>query len=150
MGIIEQIEHDVAAAMKAHEELRLSTLRLVRSAIKNQEIEQRVKGDVDSEQIAITVLKRHVKQTQEAIEDFKKGSRDDLVAKAQSEIAIMQSYLPAEMADAEIVAIIDEVFAGLGSTPHAGKAIGEVMKKIAGRADGGRVRNLVEAKLKNV
>ncbi|OGH61909.1 MAG: hypothetical protein A2848_00015 [Candidatus Magasanikbacteria bacterium RIFCSPHIGHO2_01_FULL_50_8] len=150
MNIIQQIESDVADAMKQHEEVRLSTLRLVRAAIKNQEIEQRAKGDVDLAQLAIAVLKRHVKQTQEAIEDFKKGNRTDLVARAEQEIAVMQSYLPAELSDAEISVIVDDVFAGLGDTPHQGKAIGEVMKKIAGRADGARVRNLVELRLKKV
>lgn len=150
MGIIQRIEHDVAEAMKARDEIRLSTLRLVRAAIKNQEIELRTKGEFDSEQLAITVLKRHVKQTQEAIEDFKRGDRADLIAKAHTEITIMQSYLPEELSDEEISKIVDETLATLGDSPHQGKAIGEVMKTIAGRADGARVRNVVEDRLKKV
>lgn len=150
MGIIQRIEHDVAEAMRAKEEIRLSTLRLIRAAIKNQEIELRTKGDFDSEQLAISVLKRHVKQTQEAIEDFKRGDRTDLIAKAQTEISIMQSYLPEELSDEEISKIVDETLATLGDNPNQGKAIGEVMKKIAGRADGARVRNVVEDRLKKV
>lgn len=150
MGILQRIENDVAEAMKAKDELRLSTLRLIRAAVKNQEIEQRTKGDVDTEQIAVSVLKRHVKQTQEAIEDFKSGNREDLIMKAQAEIAVMQAYLPEELSDEEIGAIVEEVLGALGDNPHQGKAIGEVMKKIAGRADGARVRTVVEAKLKKV
>ncbi len=150
MGISQQIEHDVAEAMKARDEIRLSTLRLVRAAIKNAEIEQRTKGDFDADQLAVTVIKRHVKQTQEAVEDFKKGARVDLIAKATQEIAIMNAYLPAELSDAEIQVIILEAVAAAGEAPHVGKLIGDVMKRIAGRADGTRVRNLVEQNLKKV
>lgn len=150
MGILHQIENDIAEAMKAKEEIRLSTLRLIRAAVKNQEIEQRTKGEVDVDQLTIAVLKRHVKQTQEAIEDFKRANREDLITKAEKEIAIMGTYLPQELSDDEIVVIVTEVLQTLGDNPHVGKAIGEVMKKIAGRADGVRVRNLVEAKLKNM
>lgn len=148
MGISTQIEHDVAEAMKAKEEIRLSTLRLIRAAIKNAEIEQRTKGEFDADQLAISVIKRHVKQTQEAIEDFKKGNRVDLIAKAEQEIAVMVGYLPAELSDSEIDTIISDALAAAGSSPHVGKLIGDVMKRIAGRADGARVRNLVELRLK--
>ncbi len=150
MGISQRIELDVAEAMKARDEVRLSTLRLIRAAIKNAEIEQRTKGEIDADQLAITVVKRHVKQTQEVIEDFKKGSREDLVAKAQQEIAIMQTYLPAELSDEEVNSIISDAIIAAGDAPHMGKLIGDVMKRIAGRADGGRVRNLVELRLKRV
>lgn len=150
MGISLQIEHDVAEAMKAKDQVRLSTLRLIRAAIKNAEIELRTKGDVDADQLAITVVKRHVKQTQEAMEDFKKGNREDLVEKAQQEIAIMQAYLPAELSDDEINSVISDAISAAGDAPHMGKLIGDVMKRIAGRADGVRVRNLVELRLKKV
>jgi uncharacterized protein YqeY len=150
MGISQQIEHDVAEAMKAKDAVQLSTLRLIRAAIKNAEIEQRAKGEVDMDQLAITVVKRHMKQTQEAVEEFKKGNREDLVAAAQAEIAIMQKYLPAELSDDEVNAIISEALIAAGDAPHTGKLTGDVMKRVAGRADGTRVRNLVELRLRNM
>ncbi len=148
MGISEQIEHDVAEAMRAKDELRLSTLRLIRAAIKNQEIEQRTKGAVDLDQLAITVVKRHLKQTQEAKEDYARGGRADLISKADAEIRILQSYLPQELPEEEILKIIDAVIAAAGAGANTGKLIGDVMKRIAGRADGARVRGLVESRLK--
>lgn len=150
MGIIERIQNDTAEAMKAKDVLLLSTLRLVSAAIKNAEIEQRTKGAVDSDQLAIAVIKRHVKQTADAMEDFKRGGRADLVQGAEAEIKILQSYLPAELSDEEIVQIVDGVFsANAGAATNAGKLIGEVMKQVAGRADGARVRSVVEARLSN-
>lgn len=150
MGIAQRIEHDVAEAMKSKDQLLLSTLRLIRAAIKNQEIELRTKGaPMDADQLAISVLKRHMKQTQEAMEDYKRGNREDLVAGAQSEIAILQTYMPAELPDEEISKIIDEVVAGAGPGANSGKLIGDVMKRIAGRADGARVRTMIEARTKN-
>lgn len=149
MGMSQQIEHDVAEAMKAKDAVQLSTLRLIRAAIKNQQIELRAKGEMDPEQLAITVLKRHVKQTQEAIQDYDRGGRADLTERANQEIGIMQAYLPAEIPDDAINEIISEAVAAAGPNPHQGKLIGDVMKRIAGRADGSRVRTLVEARLKN-
>lgn len=148
-AITSRLEHDVAEAMKAKRELELSTLRLVRAAIKNSLIEQRTKGDVDEDQLAITVIKRQIKQTQDAMVDFQRGGREDLIATAEKEIALLQAYLPAELSDEEISAIIVEARAAAGDNAHAGKLIGDVMKRIAGRADGARVRALVEATSKN-
>ncbi len=142
-----KIEHDVAEAMKAKRELELSTLRLIRAAIKNALIELRGK-DADEDVIAVSVLKRQVKQTQDAIQDFLKGGRADLVATAEKEIALLQSYLPQELSDEEITKIVAEAIAAAGPNPHAGKLIGDVMKRIAGRADGARARTIVEATLK--
>ena len=154
MGISEQIEHDVAEAMKAKDELRLSTLRLIRAAIKNQLIEMRSKSTEvvtpdAMDQLAITVLKRHVKQTNEAIEDFKRGERADLVSRAEQELGILQSYLPTELSDEAISLLIQESLAAAGPSPHMGKLIGDVMKRVAGRADGARVRTLVEQSTKH-
>ncbi|MCX6780919.1 MAG: GatB/YqeY domain-containing protein [Candidatus Magasanikbacteria bacterium] len=150
MGIQEQIEHDVAEAMRARDEHRLSTLRLIRAAIKNAEIEQRGKTEAEPDALAIAVIKRHVKQTQEAITDFERGGRADLIERAREEIVTMQKYLPEELADEAISAVIEEAISAAGPTPHAGKLIGDVMKRIAGRADGVRVRNLIELRLKNM
>lgn len=151
MGLLSQIEADVAEAMKAKEEIRLSTLRLLRAAIKNAEIEQRTKGDkndYDPEQMALAVIKRQLKQTEEAQMDFSRGNRADLVERAVAEIAVLKKYLPAQMSDEEISKLVDAVVAEIGATPNAiGKIIGEVVKRAAGAADGGKIRELVQKKL---
>lgn len=147
MGLMEKIEHDVAEAMKARDEIRMSTLRLLRAAVKNAEIEDRVRGEVDIERIVLAVLKRQLKQTEEAAEEFKKGGRADLFEKAAAEIAILKSYLPEQMSDEEIAAIISRIVKE-NSGSNAGKIIGLAMKEIAGRANGARVRFAVEAMLK--
>ncbi len=157
MGITERIEHDVAEAMRAKDEVRLSTLRLIRAAIKNQQIELRGKAGTPvsdnngEDQLAISVIKRHVKQTVEAMEDYRRGAREDLVARAEQELKILQSYLPAELLDEEILKLIEEVIgeSGKNGISNTGKLIGDVMKRIAGRADGGRVRTMIEARMKD-
>ena len=142
-----RLENDVAEAMKAKRQLELSTLRLIRAAIKNSLIELRGK-EADEDQLAITVIKRQIKQTQDAITDFEKGGRPDLKATAEEEIALLQKYLPAELPDEEILKIIAEAIAAAGENAHAGKLMGDIMKRVAGRADGNRVRALVEASTK--
>lgn len=145
MSIISRIEADTTEAMKAKQEVALSTLRLVRSAIKNAQIEQRGKELVDEDQIAITVIKRHIKQTQDAIGDFERGGRADLTARAHDEIAVMQRYLPEELGEDELQRIVAEVCAAAPAGTQTGKLIGDAMKQVSGRADGSRVRTAVEA-----
>ncbi len=144
-SILLRIEQDSAEAMKAKREVELSTLRLVRAAIKNAQIELRLKGPTDDEQIAITVLKRHIKQTTEAMVDFEKGGRQDLITRAISEIAVMQGYLPEEMSDADLTKAVYAACALAAEGTATGKLIGDVMKQLAGRADGARVRAAVES-----
>lgn len=145
MSIFSRIEQDTAEAMKAKQEVALATLRLVRAAIKNAQIEQRTKGPVDVDQLAITVIKRHIKQTQDAIADFERGGRADLVQRAHDEIAVMQRYLPEEMGEEELQRIVGEACASAAPGTATGKLIGDAMKQIGGRADGSRVRAAVES-----
>lgn len=147
MPLINQVEKDMIAAMKAQEALRLSVLRMMKTALKNKQIELQKELE-DSE--ALAVLRTLVKQRRESVEAYRKGGRMDLADKEEAEIKIAESYLPAAPNDAEISAA---VIAAIAETGAAGpKDLGKVMKaamgKFAGRnVDGKRVNELVRAKL---
>jgi hypothetical protein len=146
MTIVETINADFISAMKQKDELELSTLRLVRSALKNKEIDlSRALEDAD----ALAVLKSMKKQYEDALKDFIKGNRADLVEKQQKEIAIVSRYLPAGMPEAEVERIVREQIAALGATSpdDVGKVMGPSMKALAGGADGNLVREIATRSL---
>ena len=153
MAIKEKIEQDFLTALKAKEP-RLSILRMLKSAIKNAEIEKRTKSGTD-EGIALTddevvaLLRRQAKQLEEALADFQKGNRADLVEKTQAELVIIKVYLPQTMSEADLRALVDSTWLELGevSAKDLGRAMGAVMKKAGGRADGNKVREMVLKKL---
>jgi uncharacterized protein YqeY len=147
MGLTEQIEKDLTAAMKAREALRLSVLRMTKAALKNKQIE--LGKPLDDAQ-ATAVLRTLVKQRHDSVEQFRKGSREDLATKEEQEIKILETYLPAAASDDDIDAAIAAALAETGST--SAKDMGKVMKaamaKLAGKnADGKRVSEKVRAKL---
>ncbi len=149
MSISEQIQKDMTAAMKAREELRLSTLRMVRSALKNREIDKRAPLD-DRE--SMQVLQTLIKQRKDSIEQFTKGGRQDLADKEQAEIGIIESYLPKAVGEEEINATVRAVIAEMGA-PTA-KDIGTVMKNVmakfaasGARVDGKQVNEAVRREL---
>jgi uncharacterized protein len=147
MALVEQIEKDLTAAMKARQELRLSVLRMAKSALKLKQVEL-VKALDDAQ--AIAVLRTLVKQRHDSVEQFRKGGREDLATKEEQEIKILETYLPAGASDEDIDAAVAEAIAETGAT--TAKDIGKVMKaamaKLAGKnADGKRVNEKVRAKL---
>ncbi|MEK9182998.1 MAG: GatB/YqeY domain-containing protein [Patescibacteria group bacterium] len=153
MAIKEKIEQDLLTALKAKEP-RLSILRMLKSAIKNDEIAKRTKSGVgedasltDDEIMAL--LRRQVKQLEEAAADFKKGNRADLVEKTQAELTIIRAYLPQAMSEAELQTLVDSTLRELGevSVKDIGRVMGAVMKKAGGKADGNKVREMVSKKL---
>ncbi|HBV58304.1 MAG TPA: glutamyl-tRNA amidotransferase [Candidatus Magasanikbacteria bacterium] len=153
MAIKEKIEQDLITALKAKEP-RLSILRMLKSAIKNDEIAKRTKAGTGEEvsltdDEAMALLRRQVKQLEDAIADFQKGNRADLVEKTQAEVAIIKAYLPQAMSDAELEALVDSSLQELGevSAKDSGKIMGAVMKKAGGKADGNKVREMVLKKL---
>lgn len=147
MALSEQVEKDLIAAMKAKEGLKLSTLRMMKAALKLKQVELGKPLD-DAE--AIAVLRTLVKQRRESIAQFRKGGRDDLAGKEEAEIGIVEAYLPAALSDEEIEAA---VAAAISETSSSGpKDLGRVMKstmaKLAGKnVDGRRVSEKVRAKL---
>ena len=146
MTLKERITEDMKAAMRASEKERLSTIRMVQAAIKQREVDERIVLD-DAQVIA--VLEKMVKQRKESIAQFEQGGRTDLAAKEQTEIVLLQSYLPAQLSDAEIEAIVRDAIAATGasSVKDMGKVMGAVKAKAAGRADMGAVSARIKAAL---
>jgi uncharacterized protein len=146
MALKEQITEDMKSAMRAGEKDRLQTIRLILSAIKQREVDERIALD-DSQVLA--AIEKMIKQRKEAITQFQAGGRADLVAKETAEIAILQAYLPAQMSDAEIDALIAEAIASTGaaSIKDMGKVMNAVKAKAQGRADMGAVSGRIKQKL---
>ena len=147
MPIVEQIEKDLVAAMKAREELRLSVLRMAKAAFMNKKVELG-KPLEDSE--ALAVLRTLIKQRHDSVEQFRKGKRDDLADREEAEIKIIELYLPAgaseEEIDAAVASAIQEM--GAASAKDLGKVMKAAMAKLAGKSvDGKRVSEKVRAKL---
>jgi uncharacterized protein YqeY len=131
MGYIERIQSDLTAAMKEKDELRLSVLRMMKSALKNKEIEKvRPLDDLES----LQVLQTMVKQRRESIEQFTKGGRKDLAEKEAKEIAIIEDYLPAAPSDAEVHQAIEAAIAEAGADSL--KQMGAVIKAARARLEG--------------
>jgi uncharacterized protein YqeY len=131
MTFIERIQKDLTEAMKMKEELRLSVLRMVKTALKNKEIEK-IRPLEDAE--ALHVLQTLVKQRRESVEQFTQGGRKDLADKETKEIAIIESYLPAAPSDAEISQAIEAALAETGAT--SSKQMGAVIKAARARLEG--------------
>ncbi|HZT68687.1 MAG TPA: GatB/YqeY domain-containing protein [Terriglobia bacterium] len=147
MTIAEKVEKDLVTAMKAREELRLSVLRMAKTALKNKQVEL---GKPLTDDQALAVLRTLVKQRRDSIEQFRKGGREDLATKEEAEAAILQSYLPAEATDEEIGAAVAAAIAETGASgpQDLGKVMKAAMAKLAGKnADGKRVNQMVRARL---
>src|SRR5437588_475209 len=134
MSIVDQITQDVTQAMKAREEHRLSTLRMVKSALKNKEIDKRAPLD-DKE--AMAVLSTLIKQRKDSIEAFTKGGRQELADREAAEIVMIESYLPKSLGEDEIVAAVKATIAEMGSPTM--KDMGTVMKNTMAKFGGARV-----------
>jgi hypothetical protein len=142
MSIVDQITSDITKAMKAREELKLSTLRMVKSALKNKEIDKRSPLD-DKE--AIAVLSTLIKQRKDSIEQFTKGGRQALADKEQAEIGIIESYMPKALGEDEIVAAVKATIAEMGSPTM--KDMGTVMKNTMAKFGGARVDGRVVSEI---
>ncbi|MGA7887343.1 MAG: GatB/YqeY domain-containing protein [Acidobacteriaceae bacterium] len=148
MSLVQQIDRDMIAAMKARDPERTSTLRMAKAALKNREIEKRdALTDVEAQQVFATMIK----QRRESIEQFQKGNRPELAAKEAREIVVIESYLPKTASDDELQKLIDEALAGQTLGP---RDIGTAMKAVQARvqasglrADGRRLAELVKARL---
>jgi uncharacterized protein YqeY len=146
MPLKDRITEDMKGAMRAGEKERLGTIRLVLAAIKQREVDERI--TLDDGQV-LAVLEKMIKQRKESIAQFESGGRADLVAKEQAELAVLQVYLPAQMSDAEIDALIAEAVAATGATSvkDMGKVMGIVKAKAQGKADMGAVSARIKQKL---
>lgn len=144
--IKERIREDMKAAMRAHDADRLITIRLLLAAVKQREIDEKIEA-TDAQ--VTEVIAKMVKQRRDSIQQYRAGGREDLAQKEQAEIDVLSGYLPKQLSDEEIGAIIDEAIAqsGLSGMAAMGKVMGAVKAKVAGRADLGKVSALVKARL---
>jgi len=141
-----RITDDVKAAMRSKDKDRLAVLRLITAAIKQIEVDQRITLDDDQ---VISVLEKMLKQRKDSIEQFSKAGRDELVAQEASEIEIIQQYLPEQLSEDEIKALIDEAISttNAASMKDMGKVMGLLKPKLAGRADMGMVSRIIKDQL---
>jgi uncharacterized protein len=148
VSLTQQIEKDIITAMKARETERLSTLRMVKTAFKNKEIEKREPlTDAEAQQILTTLIK----QRRESVEQFTKGNRPELAAKEEAEIALIEGYMPKAASEEDLKKLVDEALAGQNLGP---KDMGAAMKAAQARiqasglrADGRQVSEIVKARL---
>ena len=146
MTLKERITEDMKSAMRASDKERLSTIRMVQAAIKQREVDERIALD-DAQVLA--VLEKMVKQRRESIAAFEQGGRADLADKEKAEIQILTAYLPEQLTEAEVDALIQAAIAetGAASMKDMGKVMGAVKAKAAGRADMGAVSARIKAAL---
>ncbi|HUK83472.1 MAG TPA: GatB/YqeY domain-containing protein [Verrucomicrobiae bacterium] len=146
--LTDKIDSDMKDAMRAKDTARLSTLRMLKSAVEYYKIEKKQEKLTDADVTA--VIKKQIKQRQDSIEGFEKGGRTDLVEKEKAELAVLKSYLPEELSQAQIEEIVSAIITELGATTKAdmGKVMKAVQAKTAGRADNRLVSQIVSARLK--
>ncbi len=147
MNLREKILEDVKSAMKNKEADRLSAVRFLQSAIKYREIELR--PNAITEQDILGVIRKLVKQRKDSIAEFEKAQRQDLVAKENFELKVLEAYLPQQMSADDVTKIVSEVIQSLNATSikQMGAVIKEVMARTAGQADGKMISELVKSKL---
>ncbi len=147
MPIVEQVEKDLVAALKAQQTLKLSVLRMMKAALMNKRVEH---GKPVEDPEALAVLRTLAKQRRESVEAFRKGGREDLASQEEAEIKIVEAYLPAGASDEEIDAAVAAALAETSVTnpKDMGKVMKSAMAKLAGKnADGKRVSEKVRARL---
>lgn len=140
MSLVTKIEADANAALKS-KDAALSTLRMMRAALKNAAIEARVPA-LDDEK-AVAVISSEVKKLRDALEQFRAGGRPDLISQTEAEIAVMSRYLPAQVSEDEIRVVVARVASG-ASPADFGKVMGAAMKELKGKADGNAVGKIVK------
>ena len=133
-------------AMKAREKERLATIRLIQAEFKRVEVDERIEID---DARALVIMDKMVKQRRDSISQFEAAGRDELAAIERAEITVIQEFLPQQLSEDEIVAIIDEALSGIDATGMSamGPLMGVIKPKLQGRADMGAVSKLVKAKL---
>ncbi|AIQ13964.1 GatB/YqeY domain-containing protein [Paenibacillus durus] len=142
MNLSERLNEDMKQAMKSKDKFKLSTIRMVRSTIKNLEIE--FKRTLDDNEV-LDILSREIKQRKDALQEFEKAGRDELAASNKAEIEIIAQYLPEQLSEEEIKVIVQQTIqeTGASSKNDMGKVMSALMPKVKGRADGKLVNQAV-------
>ncbi|WEV70208.1 GatB/YqeY domain-containing protein [Lactobacillus sp. ESL0785] len=146
MSLSEQIMADMKEAMKARDKIRLNTVRMIKSALMNEKIKAGHELSPDEE---LTVLNREKKQREESIAEFTKAKRDDLAEETKKELAVVESYMPKQLSQAELKQIVTETIAEVGAKGKSdfGKVMKALMPKIKGKADGKAASSAVQSQL---
>lgn len=146
MSVMERLDQDMKQAMKDRAVLKLSVIRMVKAALKNEEIN---KGRLLSDDEVLTILTRELKQRRESLHEFEKAGRVELASKSREEIDVLSAYLPAQLSEDEIRDIVREGIAATSATSkkEMGKVMGAIMPKVKGRADGNLVQKIVSEEL---
>ena len=146
MTLKDRLTEDFKEAMKAHDEVRKNTISFARAAVKQYEIDHR--GEELDDAGIVSILQKQVKMRKDALADFEKAGRTDLADSYKAEIAVLEQYLPKQLSEEEIMAVVKETAAALGiegGKQNMGKLMGPVMGKVKGVADGNMVKKAVEA-----
>ena len=146
MALREKLNEDIKTAMKAREQEKLGALRLMLAAVKQREVDERITLDDAG---VIAVVEKMIKQRKDSIAQYEKAARQDLADKEKYEIGVIESYLPQQLSQGEIDAIVAEAIQSTGAKSAAdmGRVMAVVKPKLAGRADMGKVSGMVKAKL---
>ena len=146
MSVMERLNQDLKQAMKDKAALKLSVIRMVKAALKNEEINL---GRPLSDEDELTILTRELKQRRESLHEFEKAGREELASKAREEIEVLSAYMPAQLSEEEVRAIVRDAIAATNaaSRKEMGKVMGAVMPKVKGRADGALVQKIVSEEL---
>ena len=150
MSLKDRIGDEIKAAMKARDKVRLETIRSIKKAILEKEISVRPQGQEElNEDQEMELLIQLAKQRRDSIEQYTGAGRLDLADRETQELAILEEYLPKQMDDAEIAAVVEATIAKVGaaSPKDMGKVMGPVMQALKGRADGKRIQEIVKEKL---
>ncbi|MBU8595354.1 GatB/YqeY domain-containing protein [Alkalihalobacillus clausii] len=148
MDLLERLNLDMKTAMKNRYKDRLSVIRMVKSSLQNEQIKL---GRDLTESESLAVLSREVKQRKESLHEFQQANREDLVKKQEAELSVLNEYMPAQLSDDELEAIVKETIAQTNATSKAdmGNVMGAIMPKVKGKADGALVNRLVVKHLTN-
>ena len=143
-----EIAEKLKTALKSRNQTEVSVLRMVMSEIKNRKIADLIKGDLDDDRV-LGVIQKMTKQHNESIESFEKGGREDLVKKEKEELVILEAFLPEQMLEGDVAAIVEDAIkeTGAASMKEMGAVMSLVISKVKGRADGKVISGIVKAKL---
>ena len=146
MELVNRLDSEIIEAMKEKNTVKLNTLRGVKAAMKQANIDRKIEI---SDELLIDVVSREIKTRNESIKEFEKGNREDLVSKTKEEISYIETYLPAQLSDEELNAIIDKVFNELNPSgiSDMGKVMGAVTPLVKGKADMGKVSGIIRSRL---
>ncbi|NGZ73835.1 GatB/YqeY domain-containing protein [Saccharibacillus alkalitolerans] len=143
MNLSERLNEDMKQAMRSKDKFKLSTIRMIRATVKNQEID--LKRTLDDAEV-LDILSREIKQRKDALQEFEKAGREDLAETVRAEIDIVAEYLPTQLGEEEVKAIVQQTIQETGASSKAdmGKVMAALMPKVKGRADGKLVNQVVQ------